>query len=361
VRELSTGWDIPLRPVARQPADFADARDAFFRHALAIAMAPDAQKKRLMSTGRHWADLGESTSVAGIWLLYAVYRCCGRVPFRLCLYPAVFYYWLARPRARRASAEYLKRVYRSHGVFAAEPGPRQGLRHFFCFAETLMDKLLAVAGKYPPSRLRFEGHDLLVPDAQSGRGGVIVTAHMGCLELMQVAAGWREDFSITILVHTAHAQRFNRILHRLNPMARVRLLQVADFSPVMVMMLADRVAAGEFVAIAGDRVPVRGGRVAWVPFLGHLAALPTGPYLLASLLECRVYLLSCLHQGNGYVAQVRQLTAHVALPRASRDDALTAYCTQYVAWLEQCLCDSPYDWFNFFPFWNQVPHARNST
>ncbi len=313
----------------------------------------------LVTPDRHWAAIGESTSAAGIWFLYAVYRLLGRTPFRLCLYPVVFYYWLSQPRARRASAEYLARIQQTYRVFEAEPGLRHGLRHFFWFAETLMDKLLAVAGRYPRSQLRFEGHDLLVPEAGTGRGGVIVTAHMGCLELMQAAAGWRDDFRITILVHTAHAQRFNRVLRRLNPDSRVTLVQVADFSPAMVMMLADRVAAGEFVAIAGDRVPVKGDRVVWVPFLGQPAPLPTGPYLLASLLECRVYLLSCLHRGKGYEAKVSLLAERIVLPRAARMQTLTSHAAGFAEWLEHCLRDSPYDWFNFFPFWNQVPHARN--
>ena len=43
-----------------------------------------------------------------------------------------------------------------------------------------------------------------------------------------MAARWREGLRVTILVHTAHAQQFNRILARLNPQATVRLLQVTD-------------------------------------------------------------------------------------------------------------------------------------
>ena len=38
---------------------------------------------------RHWAELGETTFVAGTWFLYAVHRWLGRTPFRLCLYPVV--------------------------------------------------------------------------------------------------------------------------------------------------------------------------------------------------------------------------------------------------------------------------------
>jgi len=313
-----------------------------------------------MSASRHWAGIGESTFVGGVWFLFGVYRLLGRLPFRLCLYPVVFYYWLTRSTARHASLEYLERLQQSQQVFAQAPGRRQSLRHFVCFAETLLDKILAMSGRYRPEHLEFADQAAMTAAAGSGQGGVILTAHMGCLELMQAAAVKRDGLHITILVHTAHAQRFNRILARLNPASRVRLMQVTDFSPVTVMMLADRVAAGEFIAIAGDRVPVKGDRVVRVPFLGHEAPLPIGPYLLASLLACPVFLLGCLHHGDGYRVHFQRLSERVDLPRGKREQALSLYASDFARWVESLLRTSPYDWFNFFPFWEQIPHAQES-
>jgi len=158
-------------------------------------------------------------------------------------------------------------------------------------------------------------------------------------------------------VHTAHAQRFNRILHRLNPDSTVRLLQVTEFSAPTAMMLAERVAAGEMIAIAGDRIPVSGDRVLSVPFLGSPAPFPAGPYLMASLLACPVYMLACLHDGEGYRARIDKLSDRITLPRASRVEAMTAHAAGFAAWLEARLGESPFDWFNFYPFWDQVPNV----
>ena len=42
------------------------------------------------------------------------------------------------------------------------------------------------------------------------------------------------------------------------------------------------------------------------------------------------------------------------------DAALAGYASQFAAWLERQVRLSPYDWFNFYPFWDQVTHdARN--
>jgi predicted LPLAT superfamily acyltransferase len=304
----------------------------------------------------HWADLGETTFTAGIGFLSRVHRWFGRWPFRVCLYPVVLFYWLTSTTARRASLEYLQRVQQAHGVFARKPGHWTSLRHFCCFAETLLDKTLAMSGRYPPERLAFEGEQAIVEQMESGVGGVIVTAHLGCLELLQASASWRPDLKINILVHTAHAQRFNRILARLNPEAQVRLLQVTGFNAPTAMLLADRVAAGEWIAIAGDRIPVTGDRLLQVPFLGRLAAFPAGPYLLASLLHCPVYMMACVHAGAGYTAHVSKFADRIQLPRAQRVQVMTQYAAAFAHWIEERLRESPLDWFNFYPFWDQTSH-----
>jgi predicted LPLAT superfamily acyltransferase len=310
-----------------------------------------------MST-THWADIGESTFVAGMRFLQWVHRVFGRLPFRICLYPVVLYYWLTRGTARRASLDYLRRLHASRGVPARNPGKRASLAHLMCFAETLLDKTLAMSGHYPTGRLKFEGREAILPDLQARRGAVIITAHMGCLELLQATAGLREGMRMNILVHTAHAQRFNRVLQRLNPDTDVRLLQVTDFSPPTAMMLAERVAAGELIAIAGDRIPLSGDRVLQLPFLGSPASFPCGPYLIASLLACPVYLLCCMHDGDGYRARIDKLADRIVLPRTSRFEAMAVHAGAFARWLEDRLSESPFDWFNFYPFWDQVPHAK---
>ncbi len=311
-------------------------------------------------TARHWASVGESTFVGGTWFLYGVHRWLGRWPFRICLYPVVLAYWLGSPVARRASREYLAKLHTAEAVFPSTPGMRHSLRHFGLFAETLLDKMLAIGGRLTRAQISMSGHEAMLAAAQAGRGGVIATAHMGCLELMQMAAGWREGLRVTILVHTAHAPEFNRILLRLNPAATVRLMQVTDFSPATALLLADRIAAGEFLAIAGDRVPVSGDRTARAPFLGEDAEFPAGPYLIASLLRCPVWLLSCLHDANGYRAHIEPFAERIELPRGSRQEALDGYAASYSNWLTACLRQSPYDWFNFYPFWDSARHARDT-
>lgn len=320
--------------------------------------APGPTAKAGTPDAPHWAQMGENTFVAGMWLMFQVHRFLGRWPFLLCLYPIVAYYWLASPVARRSSLQYLQRMQAAHGLWPRMPGWRQSQRHFRMFAQVILDKLLALTGRYRFDRVAFTGREPLNALLAQGRGAVVVTAHMGCIELCRAIAERRSGLQLSILVHTAHAERFNRVLQRLAPDSGVQLLQVTEFNAATAMMLGERVARGELIAIAGDRVPVRGGRVTHAPFLGHQAAFPCGPYVLAAVLECPLYFMGCVHDGPGYAVEFVPLAERVLLPRARREQALAEYAGLFAQQLERMLRKAPYDWFNFFPFWDQGAPAR---
>ena len=312
---------------------------------------------------RHWAAIGENTCAAGIWFLWGVHRLLGRWPLRLVLYPVVVFHWARNRGAREASLEYLRRLHASRGVPMCapetQPGLGHGLRHFISFAETIVDKLLAASGRYRFERVRYQGAEAMQALLASGRGGVLVTGHVGCLELCQAAAGRQPGLRLTVLVHTRHAERFNRVLRRLDPASPVRLLQVTEVDAATAVSLGERVANGEFIAIAGDRVPVNAGQTVMAPFLGHDAPFPVGAYVLAALFRCPLLMLGCVRVGRGHLVSFEVLAERVELPRAGREQALAAHAALFAGRLENLLVQAPYDWFNFFPFWAQ-PVARTA-
>jgi predicted LPLAT superfamily acyltransferase len=166
---------------------------------------------------------------------------------------------------------------------------------------------------------------------------------------------------LNVLAHTRHAEQFNRILARLNPHNDVRFMEVTEFGPAVAMRLAERVAAGECVAIAGDRVPVQGSAVATASFLGAPARFPVGPAVLAALLDCPLYFLCCIRKGDGYVIHFEQLAAQVSLRRPERAARLAEYAGGYARTLEAMLVRAPLDWFNFFDFWKQGDEQASGT
>lgn len=302
----------------------------------------------------HWAALGESTFVAGIRLLAWIHRCFGRAPFRLLLLPVLGWMLLARPSARRASRQYLERLQAAHGALGHAPRLRDELRHFAAFGETLLDKLLATSGRYPFERVQIDG---ALPAPADGGGGVIVTAHVGCLELCQALAERQAGLELAVLVHTRHAERFNALLRRLHPARRIELLQVTDLDPATAERLGALVARGGWVAIVGDRVPVQASKTIERPFLGHAAPWPIGAYVLAALWRCPLVFMACVRHGEHHRLLLRCLSPRVELPRRERAAALDGLVARYVAMIESLLVEAPLEWFNFFDFWAQPTGA----
>lgn len=75
-----------------------------------------AAKPAGSTDSKHWASMGESTFVFGIWLLFWLHHFLTRWPFRLCAYPATFAHWALRPSLRLASMQYLRRVQTALGA-----------------------------------------------------------------------------------------------------------------------------------------------------------------------------------------------------------------------------------------------------
>ncbi len=157
---------------------------------------------------------------------------------------------------------------------------------------------------------------------------------------------------LTVLTHTRRAANYNRILTEFRPDAAVNVAQVTEMGPEFAIALKERVERGEWVVIAGDRTPVGGaGRVSRVPFMGWPAPFSQGPWILASLLECPVYLLFCLRRDDHWALTLEPFAERIDLPRAGRPAMLEALCARYAGRLEVYARTAPFQWFNFFDFW----------
>ena len=315
-----------------------------------------------MTGERHWSEQTETTSLWGIRLLMAVFRLGGRVSFFLTLWPVVLVFWLVSGNARRASNSWLRQV----ALFARgpAPGPFASLRHLWRFADTILDKLLAVSGFFTQDSLAVEGAEELLSDK---RGAVLVTAHTGCLELCQMLGEANPDTRrpVTVLVHTRHAVRFNAMIARLNPRFAVNHIEVTELTPQTAIDMAERIARGHWIVIVADRTPIGSQAVLPVTFMGRPAPVAQGPFLLASLLECRIWSMICTRETR-HASRARYRLRFTAIGtgekigRRERAAALQALAQRWANALQSALIESPLDWFNFFDFWHPADICRSA-
>ena len=118
--------------------------------------------------------------------------------------------------------------------------------------------------------------------------------------------------------------------------------------------MQSKVEAREWIALLADRTSVsRTGRSMSCDFLGEPAEFPEGPFILAALLNCPVYFIFCLKNEGRYEVHLERLTDALELPRASRQQELQRVIKLFASRMEQQCLTFPYQWYNFFDFWQK--------
>ncbi len=262
-------------------------------------------------SSKAWADIEESSSVWGIKFLFFIYRLLGRKVFTVFLFPAICYYICVKSIARNASLDFLSRCRKLGTISQKRSLLFLSLRHFMSFGDGILDKLAAWSGSIGLEDITYEGREAFIETIDSGRGAVVIASHLGNVEVSRVLADTHRRVKLNVLVHTKHAEKFNRILKELDENSALNLMQVTDTSPATAVLLDEKIRAGESVVIAGDRTPVNGGgRQSLVSFLGEKAYFPQGPYILASILKCPVYTLFCVRDDGKYKIIIKKRTRY---------------------------------------------------
>ena len=302
----------------------------------------------------NWAGIAERGSVLGIQFIGACLRVLGERCARVLLYPVVAYFLLTSPAARRASDEYFVRLARFAGSAAGvpQPGWATRFRHMLAFAESALDKFAAWTGRAAPAAVRFPNRPEFEALVASGKGALLIGAHLGNLEMCRALAVEERLVTVNAVVYAQHGPRFFGTLARLSPDFGFNLIHVAEIGPATSMALKDKVDRGELLVIVGDRTPpAENGRVCEVQFLGAAAHFAQGPFILAALLQCPVYLFFCLKEAHGYCIHLERFAERVVLPRGEREQRIRELAQRYAQRLEAYCLRAPYQWYNFYRYW----------
>jgi len=305
----------------------------------------------------HWSKKKERGTVIGIKLLMTIYRLLGRKVFQLILKLVMAYYYLTGKQAKVASEQYLEMV----KTFSRQqqlplPTKLSSYQHLLSFGETMLDKLAAWRGDIRAEHLTIHGQQALEPLIEQKRGIMLLGSHLGNIELCRALSRRHTHLKINALVFTEHAERFNAVMKAVNPNSELNLIQVSKLGPDTAILLQQMIDRGEWVVIVGDRTSTSvENRVVWADFLGKPAPFPQGPFMLASVLSAPVFLIFGLRDESQskphFDVYFEHFSDDIALPRASRQQALQQIVQQYADRLQHYTMKAPLQWYNFFNFW----------
>jgi predicted LPLAT superfamily acyltransferase len=267
----------------------------------------------------------------------------GRTLSRIPLYGIAVYFYLFAPSARRHSRRYLRLALGRH------PKARDRFRQILSFATTIHDRVYLINGQFEIFNITLQGEDLMLAQSDSGRGALLMGAHMGSFEVMHSLGRSQRGLQVSMAMYEENARKINATLAAINP----RLL--ADIVPLgridAMLTIAERIERGAFVGVLSDRTLGR-EPVQAVTLLGEQAYLPTGPMRAAAILRCPVFFMAGLYRGgNRYHVVFEPVADFSATAAGVRSAAVRSAIERYAAVLEHYCRSDPYNWFNFHDFW----------
>ena len=274
----------------------------------------------------------------------------GRRAGRLVLHPIAAYFLLFAPASRRASRDYLRRV------LARPPRWRDLYRHFFTFAATIHDRVYLINHRFELFDVEVHGEDTLRRLLAGGKGLFLVGAHLGSFEVIRAIGRRDTDLRVAMVMHQDNAQRINAMLAAINPEAVQDIIGLGQSDSML--KLRECLDEGGAVGMLADRTP--GGDTLYpAHILGADANLPGGPFRIAALLRRPVVFMTGLYLGGKrYAIHFDPLADFSDVARDQRDAAVEAAIARYAALLDQYCRKAPYNWFNFFDFWQSAPAER---
>jgi len=312
---------------------------------------------------RHWATIGEAGVLSGLRVMVWIHTHLGRTAFNIVLVPVMAYFFARRPIARKASRDFLRRVKRQYPERLSDNvNTWLSFRHFLAFGRSILDGI--VAWMEPSSAFHMEPDERKLRSSlvESGEGILLIGSHLGNLEYSRSIAQSHKNLVINILLYDQHAANFAAMLGKKAPASRLNLIQVTDMDVELALRLKEKVESGEWVVIAGDRVPVGpSDNVCAATFFGDPANFPIGPYVLAKLLRCPVYLLHCFRLRGQYHLGMELFEQEVRPSRVNKRRSYVREVQKFATALERQVCRSPLQWFNFYDFWGEQDNRQLQT
>lgn len=302
-----------------------------------------------------WLATRERSNRVALRLMAWIATTLGRRFARALLHPITLYFLLFAPAAQRHSRRYLTRA------LGRPARVVDRYRHIHSFASVVLDRIYFARGQMQRFELGVDGGPLVDDTLALGRGGFLIGAHFGSFEALHAIGATRPGMRVAHVMYPDNARLIHATLQALAPQFEMSIIEIGSAGSTLA--IRDWLDDGGLVGLLGDRwLPTTHGRdssrggIVELPFLGQPARFIDGPLRLAMLLKRRVLFMAGPYLGgNRYDLRFEVLADFTDVPReaAAREAALAAAVAAYVARLEALCREAPYNWFNFFDFWDE--------
>ncbi len=309
--------------------------------------ASQADARTQDAAAQDWTARKERGCLAALRVMAWIARTFGRTASRLVLYPVTLYYVLTATDACRASRSYLSRV---HGRPARW---REVFGHVHAFASVVLDRVYFLLGQGGKFDIRVVSDAYMESDLAEREDGVfLMGAHMGSFEVVRMISRKHDSLKLVLLMYEENARKIGALLSAINPDAQQEIVPLGNLSAMLTVK--ERLAQGALVGVLADR-SLGQEKISMLPFLGVPAPFAQGPFRMAAMMRRPVYLMMGLYLGgNRYDIHIERIADFTDAPDGTRrngEEQVNAAMAHYVSRLEHFARLAPFNWFNFYDFW----------
>lgn len=302
-----------------------------------------------------WRQQPERGNSLALYTIRWIAMHVGRPAARCLLYPITLYFFLTAGRARRASLQFLRRA----GIAHAHWG--HVFRHLHTFAAVILDRVYFMRGETERFDIRVHLDAGIRELFSAGRSAILLGSHLGSFDALRAVGLEHRRVRLRVLMHHDHNQLITRVLETLNPEFAETVIPLGR--PDTLLRTKEWIDDGGCVALLGDRAfeadRSARGRTVECRFMGETAYLPTGPFKLAGTLQVPVILFFGIYRGGRrYDVHLEWLADREELAGHRSPRVMSALVQRYADRLEDFARDAPYNWFNFYDFWQQGEAGR---
>jgi len=293
---------------------------------------------------KDWRDYRERGTIFWLHVITWIALNIGRPVASLLLYPITLYFYVSGRITRRASNHFLGIV------FGRRPRWYETFFHHKVFASTILDRLFLLKGETDIYDITTFNSDQVLQKLDANQGCILLGSHLGSFEMLRVLGVGLNNTRLKILMSEDHNRNITQFLNKFNPGIAGTVVSGNTFD--VLLRLKENLDTGSLVAIMGDRVQ---GNERWIDcdFMGRAAKFPITAATLALMTGAPLFLIIGLYQGgNHYDIHLEKLYDGGVVGRATRQKEAERLTCLYAGLLEKYARAAPYNWFNFYDFWN---------
>lgn len=255
------------------------------------------------------------------------------------IWVSLFYVFFAT-KERKALMQFF-RVGMGYGIFKSFLST---VATFYNFATVIIDRFALRSSRKKEFRHTFTNMQNLVDMDKAGKGGILISGHVGNWENAADMLDHQLEHKTHVLMLDAEVEKIKEVISEHTEDNKFNVIPIKD-DLSHVIAIHQALKKGELIALHADRV-MNEDKVFELPFLNGTARFPSGPFIMAFKFKAPVTFV--------YASKGKNKTYHLSSTQPliggidiESPEELAKF---YVARLEEEVLKNPTQWFNFYKY-----------